>query len=385
VVSEISTVLLDPQVIDASTLVPKATSQIYLQPAVEGQMTASGTANIAVPTVINRLDEAATAFGPDSTLYTVINALLSRGAGPVIGIASAKATLPTLVQRQAAWQKLESNEAIRIRLTDSVVQADHASLAVSCANADLLYNKQIAFVGLAAGTTKANLLAAATSIAAGGQVPASRVCLVGPGVYDSTGTLQSGSFAAACVAAEVAKNADPGNDLDLWDIPSLLGIELDASALPIFRRQVISGVPKDDYEDLLQGGVSPLQPSRVSGGVSTTHLRTTFITNTSFDAIYTRIIVDQLFVDVKAYIYDNNFFRQGNTENTRARLKSGVEAVITERNTWVLPVTQPDGSQGYNVTVVPSPDMRQVTVGYEGIVVRGISTVKVAGNLQIPV
>src|SRR4029077_13967754 len=98
--------------------------------------------------------------------------------------------------------------------------------------ADLLYNKQIAFVGLAAGTTKANLLAAATSIAAGGQVPASRVCLVGPGVYDSTGTLQSGSFAAACVAAEVAKNADPGNDLELWDMPSLLAIDLDASALP---------------------------------------------------------------------------------------------------------------------------------------------------------
>lgn len=377
--------MLDPQVIDASTLTPKATAAIYLQPAVEGMATVSGTAVVGVPTLITRLDEAATAFGADSTLYGVINALLSRGAGPVIAIASAQATMPTLVQRQAAWQKLESNENIRIRLTDSVVQADHAALAVSCANANLLYNKQIAFVGLAAGTTKANLIAAATAISSGGIAPASRTCLVGPGVYDGTGTLQGGSYAAACVAAEVAKNSDPGNDLDLWDMPSLLAIELDASGLPIFRRQVIAGVPKDDFEDLLQGGVSPLQPSRVQGGVSTTHLRTCYITNTSFDAIYTRIIVDQLFIDVKAYIYDNNFFRAGNTETTRSRMQSGVQAVITERNTWVLPVTQPDGSLGYNVTVVPSPDMRQVTVGYEGIVVRGISTVKVAGNLTIPV
>ena len=380
-----SSVMLDPRVIDASTLIPKATSAIYLQPAVEGQMTASGSANVAVPTLITRLDQAAASFGSDSTLYAIINALMSAGAGPVIAAASAKATTPTLVQRQAAWEKFESDETIRIRLTDSEVQADLAALAISCANADLLYNKQIAFVGMPSGTTKANLIAAATAIAAGTQIPASRTCLVGPGVYDSTGVLKGGSFAAAYVAAEVAKNADPSNDLDLWDLPLLLGIELDGFGLPVFRRKVVSGVATDDYEDLLQGGVSPLQPSRVAGGVATTHLRTTYTTNTAWDAIYTRIIVDQVFIDVKAYIYDNNFFRAGNTETTRSRIKSGVEAVLNERNTWVLPVQQADGSLGYNVSVQPSPDMRQVTVGYEGIVVRGISTVKVAGHLTIPV
>lgn len=380
-----SSTLLDPRVIDASSLTPKATAAIYLQPAVEGQATAPGTANVGTPYVINRLDEAASAFGPDSTLYTIINALLNAGAGPVIAIASAKGTIPTLVQRQAAWQKMESDESIRIRLTDSVVQADIAALSVSCANADLLYNKQIAIAGLATGTTKANLISAATAISSGGQIPASRTVLVAPGVYDGAGLLRSGSYAAACVAAEVAKNADPGNDLDLWNIPNLLAIELDGSGLPIFRRQVVAGVPMDDYEDLLQGGISPLQPSRVPGGVQTTHLRMAYITNTSYDALYTRIIVDQLFIDVKNYIYDNSYFRAGNTEITRARVRSGVEATLDARNTWLLPVNQPDGTTGYNVTCNPSPDMRQITVGYEGIVVRGISTVKVAGNLTIPV
>lgn len=380
-----SSTLLDPRVIDASTLQPKATSQIYLQPAVEGMKTVTGTTLINVPTVINRLDQAATAFGADSTLYRTIKVLLDRGAGPVIAIASASGTSPTLIQRQASWEKLESDENIRIRLTDSEIQADLAALAVSCANADMLYNKQIAFVGMPSGTAKAALITAATGVAAGGQIPGSRTCLVGPGVYDETGTIRGGSFAAAAVAAEVAKNADPSNDLDLWDVPLLLGIELDSFGLPVFRRKVTAGVPIDEYEDLLQGGVSPLQPSRVAGGVATTHLRTVFITNSSYDSLYTRIIVDQIFIDVKAYIYANNFFRAGNTETTRARMKSGVQAVLQERNTWLLPVTQPDGSLGYNVTVVPSADMRQVTVGYEGIVVRGISTIKVAGNLSIPV
>lgn len=380
-----SSTLLDPRVIDASTLKPKATAQIYLPIAVEGAATVTGTANINVPLAINRLDQAATSFGTDSPLYRIIAAVLNRGAGPVIGIASVKTGVPTLAQRQAAWEKVESSEDVRIRLTDSEVQADIVALAVSCANASMIDNKQVAFVGMPLTTTKAALITAATAIAAGGEIPGSRTVLVGPGVYDETGTLRGGAFAAACVAAEVAKNSDPGNDLDLWDVPLLTGIELDAFGLPVFRRKVVTGVPMNDFEDLQQGGVSALQPSRVAGGVSLTHLRTTYITNSAYDSLYTRIIVDQIFIDVKSYIYANNFFRAGNTETTRARIQSGVQMLLQERNTWILPVTQPDGSLGYNVTVVPSADMRQVTVGYEGIVVRGISTVKVAGNLSIPV
>jgi hypothetical protein len=95
--------------------------------------------------------------------------------------------------------------------------------------------------------------------------------------------------------------------------------------------------------------------------------------------------VDQIFVDVRNYLLDNNFLRLGNTATVRARIVSGVQAVLAERATWISPVAQPDGSQGYNVTAVASPDMRQVTVGYEGTVVRGISTIKVAANLTIPV
>jgi hypothetical protein len=141
----------------------------------------------------------------------------------------------------------------------------------------------------------------------------------------------------------------------------------------------------DEFEDLLQGGVSPLQQSRVPGGVATTHLRTVYTTNGAYDSLYTRIIVDQIFIDVKNYIYDGNYLRSPNSERTRERIRSGVEAVLVERSEWIKPVTQPDATQGYNVSVTSSADNRQVTVGYEGIVRRGISTVKVAANLTIPI
>jgi len=377
--------LLDPRVIDASTLIPKATAPVYLPIGIEGQADTIGTATITTPYVINRIDEANVAFGPASIITAIITQVLNAGAGPVLAICSAKGSAPTLVQRQAAWAVFESDVNTRIRLTGSEVQADIAALAVSCANANLLYNKQIAICGMPSGTTKAALISAATSIAAGGTDAASRTCLVGPGVYDQFGTLRGGSYAAAVIAAEVAKNADPSNDLDLWQIPLYTAIEKDANGLDVFRRKVVSGAAVDDFEDLLQGGVSPLQPAVVGGGIMTTHLRTTYVTNSAWDNLYTRIIVDQLFVDVKTYIYTENFLRAANTDATRGKIKSGVEALLNSRSSWVRPVTQADGSLGYNVSVTSSPDNRQITVGYEGIVVRGINTVKVAANLTIPV
>lgn len=380
-----SSTFLDPRVIDASTLTPKASSDIFLPIAVEGQSDVGGTATAGTIYSVNRIDEAVTAFGAASTLTRVITNLLNHGAGPVLAIASIKsATLPTLVQRQTAWAKLEADVMTRIRLTDSEIQAELAAMAVSAANANLLYNKQIAIGGMPSGTTKAALLTAATAIAAGGIDAATRTCLVAPGVYDNTGTLRGGSFAAASVAAEIAKNADLGNDLDLANVPLLMGVELGADGRPLFNRSVVAGVAVDDYEDLLQGGVSPLQPSRVAGGVATTHLRTVYVINTSYDNLYTRLIVDQIFIDVRDYVLDQNFLRAGNTPATRARMASGVEAVLRERATWIAPVPQPDGTLGYNVSVTSSSDMRQVTIGYEGIVVRGINTVKVAANLSIP-
>jgi hypothetical protein len=381
----VSSLMLDPSVIDASTLQPKLASPIYLPIGIEGRKDTGGTAAVGILTAISRVDESSVAFGPNSSIHQIIKAVLDRGAGPVIAVASASNAAPTLAQRQTAWQAMESDPKIRLRLTDSEVSADHAALAVSVANANLIYNKQIALVGLPTATNKAAWIAGAAAIAAGGTDPATRTAIVAPGVYDGAGTLRGGSFAAAAVGAEIAKNADPTNDLDLWDVPFLTGIERGADGLAVFRRKVAAGVAVDDFEDLLQGGVSPLQPSRNAGAVATTHLRTVYITDGTYDSLYTRIIVDQIFLDVKNYILDNNFLRAGNTETVRARIQSGVQAVLAERAAWIAPVVQSNGSLGYNVSVTSSTDQRQVTIGYEGTVRRGISTIKVAANLTIPV
>jgi hypothetical protein len=380
------TTQLFPEVVDASTLGQKLMPALYLPIAVEGQADAAGDAVVATMYSILRTDQAIQKFGPTTNRMTaLINSLLTRGSGPVIAAASAKGATPTLVQRQAVWALMESDPTVRIRLTDSISQADLVAMATSLANANLINNKQVGFMGMASATAKAALITAAGAVAASGKEGATRSVFVGPGVYDEFGTLRDGGFAAAYVASEVAKNGDPSNDLDLFVLPYLTAIEKDSAAMPVFREKVVSGVAVNDFEDLLQGGVSPLMTPPTPGGVSISHLRTTYTLDSTHDALMTRIIEDQIFLDVKQYVLTAGFLQQGNTPETRKRIKSGVDAVLHERIAWLSPLTQPDGSLGYGVDVTSSPDQRQVTVNYQGQIVRGIQTVQITGNLSITV
>jgi len=367
-----------PEVVDATSLGPRFSQPLFLPVAVEGQKDAPGTATVATVYEVTTPAQSDTLFGPASSLSALVKFLLGRGLPTVKAIASASAAPPTLPQRQTAWAILESDPLVRIRLTDSVTQADLVALAASAVLAELLYHKQVAFMGMAAGTPSATLITAATAIAS------RRGVLVGPGVYDENGVLLSGMLAAAAVASEVAKNPDIVDDLDLLFLPGFLGIEKDASGMPIFRKKVVAGVAVNDFEVLLTGGVSPLRTGR-SGGLQLTHLRMTYVTDTTYDALQTRLIVDQLFIDVRDYCEGNKFLRRGNTQKTRDDLKAGIEALLDERSNWLLPKAQPDGTFGYMVAIIPSADLRQVTISYQGVVVRGIQKILVDAKLEIPV
>lgn len=370
-------VLLYPEVKDATTLGARYSQPLFMPIAIEGQADSGGDASVAQVYSISRPADADTRFGAASSLATLVKYVLGRGIPTVYAAASQKGSAPLLAERQAAWALFEALPDVRVRLTDSVTQADLVALADSCENAELINNKQVSFVGMAAATT------AATLVTAAGAIASKRAVLVGPGITDENGVARSGAFAAAAVAAEVAKNSDLADDLDTATIPGLTAIESAADGLPLFRIKVVGGVATNDFETLLQGGVSPLRNGR-NGGVEITHLRTTYTTDTTYDALMTRLIVDQLFIDVRSYCEDQKFLRRGNTQKTRDDLAAGVEGLLVQRSNWLEPVTQPDGELGYGVSVIPSTDSRQVTVGYQGRVVRGISTILVDAQLTIP-
>lgn len=369
---------LHPEIVDATNVGARLTQPLFLPIGVEGQADAGGTAAILTLQKISRPVDAETLFGVASSLANLVKFLLERGVAPVYAIASKKGSAPILSERQSAWDELSSNPDIRIRLTDSTTQADLVALATSCVQAELVQNKQFCVVGMPAATSKAALLTAATAIAS------KRAILVGPAVYDENGVLKSGAFAAAAVAAELAKNADITDDLDTATVPKLSDIEHDANGAPLFRQKITGGSAVNDFEDLLQGGVSPLKQAR-GGGVQIDHLRMTYVTDTTFDSVQSRLIVDQLFLDIRDYLNSILALRQENSEAVRDMIQAGVEAVIAERETWVDPVVQADGNLGYNVQVISSVDDRQLTISYGGEIVRGIQTIQVSGILTIAI
>lgn len=372
---------LFPEVIDGSTLNERATSDIFLPIAIEGQKDAGGSAAVATLQLISRPADADTFFGPASSLSALVKYVLDQGAGPVYAIASASGTAPTTVQRQAAWQVLEAHDKIRLRLTDATVDADLAALGVSCKNAALLNNKHVAFVGKPAATTKATLIATSTAINA--DVDAGKkTVVVAPAVYDANGVLKSGIYAAAAVASMVALNFDPMDDLDTATIPNLTGIERDANGNDLFRQIVVAGVVQNDHEDLLQGGVSPLMPG-INGGVAISHLRMSYKTDATFDALSTRLVLDQSFVLVRDYCVRFNALRKGNSETTREQLRSGVDALLKTIGEWIAPVTLADGTKGYDVVVTASANQRQQIISYRGEIRRGVQTIVVAPSFTI--
>jgi hypothetical protein len=370
---------LFPEVVDATALIARPTAAIFLPVGIEGEMSTAGDATVGQIYTISTNSEAAVAFGANSPLTRICQAVLDGGASPVIAVASDDTATPDIAARQSVWDNLASDPRVRLRLTDSIQQADLVALADSAEQAELVQNKQIALMGLPAGTTLAGFTTAATAISS------TRGVLIAPSVYNLNGELQTGSYAAAIISAMIATNKDLADDLDLQQVALLSGIEKDSHGNPLFRNKVAGGVRVNEFEQALQGGVSPLSPGLTPGSVEITHLRTTYTTNSAYDALSTRLIVDQLFVDVRDYVKASGFLRRGNTEANRNALAAAVTALLEERAGWVSPVLLANGTTGYGVTVISSADNRQLTVSYQGKVIRGIQTIQIAPVLTIPV
>lgn len=367
-----------PEVRDTSSLTGVLNLDQFLAVGIEGQKDVGGSQALTTPLLITDPAVVDTAFGPASSLAALVKFVLSQGINYVWAVASASGTSPTLVQRQAAWQLLEENPDVRIRLTDSEVQADLVGLATSCAQAEAIQNKQFAFGGLASPTTLAGMTAAATAIAS------KRFVFIGPGYYDENGLLRSGRYAAARVACEVARNSDITDDLDLVPLGRSSGLEKEVTTgMPLLRYR--AGVtPTNNFQTALAAGVSPLGQDPATGQAQIIHLRTTYITDSTYDALQTLLIKDELFIGIRRMLLGEKFLRRGNTATNRSYAAKITDDFLIAHSDWVQPVVLPDGKIGYGVTCVPSSDKKKMIITYQGEVVRNTQVIDVGGSLTIP-
>jgi hypothetical protein len=371
---------LFPEVRDVSTVTGVFNQPTFMVIAIEGRGAAPGTAVVGTVYTCKTPQDADTRFGSTSSLAALVKFALGRGAEFVLATASSMSTAPTLVQRQTAWTALEENPTVRVRLTDSTAQADHVALADSCEWAEGIQNKQWAACGLALPSSSAGLTAAAGAIAS------KRAILVGPGIYDANGVLLDGSFAAAAWAVERAKNLDLSDDMDLVDIPGMTGIEKGTNGLPLFRLRAGAGVPVNDFETLLAGGVSPLMQS-LGGSAAMTHARTTWTTDTTFDSLNTLLVKDQLFLDIRAIVQAQGVLKRPNIPFWQGLVASHVEDYLNGKSqgpdAWISAKLLPNGKIGFGVNIVPSSDGKTMTINYQAVINRGTQKVDVNGVLVI--
>jgi hypothetical protein len=366
-----------PQIVDKTTLTGVFQADQFMVVGVEGQKDTVGTATLALPVLVRSPDDANTFFGPASSLGGLCKFLLTRGVTQIVAVASASNAVPILTARQAAWAALEDDPRVRIRLTDSVVQADLVAMADSCENCEQIQHKQFAVFQLAT-SVKATVTAAATAIAS------KRGVLTAAQVYDTNGVLLTGPYCAAMVAAMIATNQDIADSMNGAEVPATNGIEKEAaSGLPVYRLRTNGGTPLNDFQDLLTVGASPFQQA-ASGLAALTHLRTTWTTDTTFDALTTLLYKDQVFLDIRDLLLGQKFLRSGNTEKNRGMAGAMVDNYLTQHSDWIAPVNLPDGTVGYGVTVTPSADLKSFTIAYSGQVVRGTNVINIAGSLTIP-
>lgn len=363
-----------PMIIDESTLTGVFSSETFLPIGIEGHMTGSGDADFGTPETIHSAGEADAAFGADSSLAAMVKLALARGYSQVKAVASE--TSHALAGREAAWEALEDDPTIRLRVTDSTVQSELVALAESCENAEAIQNKQFSVGAMATPSSKATLSTIATAI------NSKRAVLVGPGVY-LDGVLVGGGLLSVLIGTEIAKNPDITDSLNLYEIPATGGIEQQTSTrLPLFRLRANGGSPIDDWQDLLDDGVSPLKQAE-TGLAAFTHLRTTYTDDETFDALQTLLIKDEVFLGVKQELVDFKFLRKPNTLDNRNLASAIVDAWLNDHNTWVAKTRLPDGSLGYGVTASPGIDGKSFTVSYFGEVVRGTNVIIINGTLTI--
>jgi hypothetical protein len=136
---------------------------------------------------------------------------------------------------------------------------------------------------------------------------------------------------------------------------------------------------------LLAGGVSPLRQGR-SGTAEIVHLRTTYTTDTTFDALLTLLVKDEVFIRIRTALTNpaegNSFLRRGNTADNRALAAALVDSELRAMP-GVSPKTLPDGTLGFGVTVTASPDKKKMIVSYMGEVDRNTQKIDINGVLTI--
>ena len=243
--------------------------------------------------VINRYEEAVTAFGQEENLTELVRLLLLNGAAQVRAV-------PVTDESgyDAAYSLLATEENVALVLCDSTDVTVQQTLRDSVSSASEARRERIALV---CGGTEESV---EDLVQRAGQLNSERVVLLAPG--------DDGCLLAAAVAGAIAGESDAALPLS--------GAELKGVS------QTQAQYDDSEIDTLVRGGVTPLE--RVGGVVSvvrgiTTRTKTGEVSDATWRELTTIRIVDDVIPTIRNALRAK-FQRSKNTEQTRGAIRSQV-------------------------------------------------------------
>lgn len=283
---------------DASSVISGAQGAKVIGAAAKAN---SGTVN--EPMVLYSLAEGLKAFGADTEgaagMEMLLRLLFAGGASGVVAVAVDGEDYAS------AFAVLAEREDVKLVVCDSDELTVQQALRTSVESASEERRERIAVVG-GSGLSVTQLIERAEKL------NSERVVLVGPDVVTENGTVLSGVFGAAAVAAAIAAETDPSIPLQGAVLAGLGGVE--------------TRYTDSEIDALVRGGVTPLEA--VGGEVSpirgvTTRTKTDGAADATWRELTTILIVDDVIPAIRSALR-SRFARSRNTAQSRGAIRSQV-------------------------------------------------------------
>ncbi len=304
---------------------------------------------------LQKLVDAKTVFGEESTMYALYKAVLENGAGSIVAVSVGEDTSSAY---EAAFRLIAETDGIGVVICDRTDLAIQQLLAQSVVAAS--QNKRERIGILAADRNESDVATWANKF------NSERILLVAQNPIDSQGEELSGCILSAAMAAIISQYTDPSQSFNGACFENISKLSKDLS--------------EDEVDEYITNGIIPFEV--VAGRVEviravTSRTTTDGLMDKTFKELNTILIIDEIIKAVRETLRENISTAKNNT-TTRSAISSQVTVKLQE-------FLEANVIESYAVPNVykSSDDATVCIVELDFTIAQGINQIHITANINV--
>lgn len=304
---------------------------------------------------LQKLVDAKTVFGEESTMYALYKAVLENGAGSIVAVSVGEDTSSAY---EAAFRLIAETDGIGVVVCDSTDLAIQQLLAQSIVDASRNKRERIGI--LAADGHESDLAAWANKF------NSERILLVAQRPINSQGEELSGCILSAAMAAIISQYTDPSQSFNGAGFENISKLSKDLS--------------EDEVDEYITNGIIPFEV--VAGRVEviravTSRTTTDGLMDKTFKELNTILIIDEIIKAVRETLRENISTAKNNA-TTRSAISSQVTVKLQE-------FLEANVIESYAVPNVykSSDDATVCIVELDFTIAQGINQIHITANINV--